>query len=76
MDRALLIDPDNLNMRYNFACALAKYLNDREGALNMLEYVLTRSKGAETPWCSTSRSGLSRSAPGTAGRSPSRGRTP
>ena len=23
MDRALLIDPDNLQMRYNFACALA-----------------------------------------------------
>jgi adenylate cyclase len=46
MDRALLIDPDNLNMRYNFACALAKYLDDREGALAMLEYSITRVQGA------------------------------
>ena len=23
MERAMLIDPDNLNMRYNFACMLA-----------------------------------------------------
>jgi adenylate cyclase len=30
MDRALLIDPDNLNMRYNFACTLARGLR-RQG---------------------------------------------
>jgi len=39
--RALLIDPDNLNMRYNFACFLA-YLGDKEGALSMLESILRR----------------------------------
>jgi len=36
MSRALLIDPENINSRYNFACALANYLNDTEGALEML----------------------------------------
>ncbi len=36
IDRAILIDPDNLTMRYNFACVLAAHLNDREGALKLL----------------------------------------
>jgi adenylate cyclase len=45
MERALLIDPDNLNMRYNFACALAK-VADREAALRMLESSLSRLKGS------------------------------
>jgi len=38
--RALLIDPDNLNMRYNFACFLAGHLGDKEGALSMLQSIL------------------------------------
>jgi len=37
IDRALLVDPDNLNMRYNFACVLAGNLGDKEGAIKMLE---------------------------------------
>src|SRR5437016_553991 len=36
MGRALLIDPENLAMRYNFVCALANHLNDKEAALEML----------------------------------------
>ena len=36
MDRAMLIDPDNFNMRYNFACAMSVYLKDKEAALDML----------------------------------------
>jgi adenylate cyclase len=36
MQRALLIDPDNFNMRYNFGCALCMYLQDKEAALDML----------------------------------------
>jgi adenylate cyclase len=36
MDRALLIDPENLTVRYNFACAMANNLNDKEAALEML----------------------------------------
>jgi len=36
MERALLVDPDNLTMRYNFVCALAKHLHDEDAALEML----------------------------------------
>jgi adenylate cyclase len=36
MRRALLINPENLSMRYNFVCALANHLNDKDGALEML----------------------------------------
>jgi adenylate cyclase len=36
MERALLIDPDNLTMRYNFVCALANFLHDKDAALEML----------------------------------------
>ena len=36
MERALLIDPSNFNMRYNFACAIGVYLKDKEAALDML----------------------------------------
>lgn len=36
MDRALLIDPENVTMRYNFVCALGNYLKDKEAALQML----------------------------------------
>ena len=35
MERALLIDPDNITMRYNFACALVNYLKDKDAALEM-----------------------------------------
>jgi adenylate cyclase len=37
MDRALLVDPDNLSMRYNFACSLAAFVGDKHGALRHLE---------------------------------------
>ena len=37
IERALLVDPDNLSMRYNFACTLASYLDDKDGALRHLE---------------------------------------
>src|SRR6476661_1890425 len=46
MERALLIDPDNLNMRYNFACSLARDLGDKEAALRMLDSSLSRIKGS------------------------------
>jgi adenylate cyclase len=41
IDRAILVDPDNLNMRYNFACVLAG-LGDKEEALKMLESAIGR----------------------------------
>ena len=41
IERALLIDPDNLNMRYNFACILAGYLSNTEAALSLLQSTLS-----------------------------------
>ena len=40
IERACLIDPDNVNMRYNFACALTLQLHDFEAALDLLATVL------------------------------------
>jgi len=40
ISRALLIDPENLTMRYTFACVLAGHLGDKEGALKMLDTTL------------------------------------
>ena len=42
MNRALLIDPDNMNMRYNFACTLLRQLKDSDTALEMLGPVFAR----------------------------------
>jgi adenylate cyclase len=39
ISRALLIDPDNMNARYNFACSLTTFLNDLDGALELLSPV-------------------------------------
>jgi adenylate cyclase len=36
ISRTLLIDPDNLTARYNFACTLTNYLNDLDSALELL----------------------------------------
>ena len=36
IDRALLIDPDNMNARYNFACSMTTYLNAPDSALKLL----------------------------------------
>jgi adenylate cyclase len=45
MSRALLIDPDNLNMRYNFACALSVHLQETQAAIDMLQPVLMNFAG-------------------------------
>ena len=37
IERALLVDPDNLSMHYNFACALAGFVGDSDAALRHLE---------------------------------------
>ncbi|MGH6875979.1 MAG: TIR domain-containing protein [Rhizomicrobium sp.] len=36
IDRAILVDPENLNMRYNFACALCVHLQDPDAVLDLL----------------------------------------
>jgi len=45
IERALLIDPDNLRMRYNFGCVLSAYLKERDAALDLLEPVLAQAGG-------------------------------
>ncbi|MGI8705300.1 MAG: TIR domain-containing protein [Sphingomicrobium sp.] len=37
IERALLLEPDNLSMRYNLACALIVDLHDTDAGLNVLE---------------------------------------
>jgi adenylate cyclase len=37
IDRGTLLDPDNVNMAYNFACTLASNFHDAEAALDLLE---------------------------------------
>lgn len=44
MERALLIDPENFKMRYNFACVLANYLREPDAALDLLEPALAEGK--------------------------------
>jgi adenylate cyclase len=36
MERALLVDPDNWSMRYNFGCMLSVRLHDKDAALEIL----------------------------------------
>lgn len=50
MERALLIDPDNFNMRYNFGCALCTYLKDKQAALDMLGPVFERITDSFLPY--------------------------
>jgi adenylate cyclase len=38
-ERALLLDPDNVNLRYNFACTLITDLRDYDAALDLLDVV-------------------------------------
>jgi adenylate cyclase len=42
INRALLIDPDNMHMRYNFACGLAGHLKDKNTALELLGTVFAK----------------------------------
>ena len=43
IERALLIDPDNLRMRYNFGCVLSAYLHERDESLDLLEPVFAQA---------------------------------
>jgi adenylate cyclase len=40
--RAMLIDPENVSMPYNFACVLANALNEPEAALDLIEPLFAR----------------------------------
>ncbi|HWU92686.1 MAG TPA: TIR domain-containing protein [Sphingomicrobium sp.] len=40
--RALLMDPDNLTMRWNLTCALSRHLNDADAAIDLLASFIGR----------------------------------
>src|SRR5438874_7109401 len=42
INRALLVDPDNMHMRYNFACGLARDRKGKEAALELLGPVFAK----------------------------------
>ena len=42
IDRALLISPDNIFMRYNFACTLMLQFGDKDAAIRLLEPLFPR----------------------------------
>ena len=44
IERAMLLDPDNNNMRFNFACVLACYMGDKQAAVSLLSTCLMRSR--------------------------------
>ena len=44
--RALLMDPDNLTMRWNLVCALAQSLGDKDGAIELLATFIDRAPPA------------------------------
>jgi adenylate cyclase len=48
--RAMLLDPDNLNMRYNFACTYVLDLGDHEAALDLLEPIFERVLAETVTW--------------------------
>ncbi|MEO8673948.1 MAG: adenylate/guanylate cyclase domain-containing protein [Casimicrobiaceae bacterium] len=52
-ERAVLLDPDNVNMRYNFACMYILDLHDDAAALDILESVLANVRIEALRWIRT-----------------------
>ena len=52
-ERAMLLDPDNVNMKYNFACMLVTDLHDYEAALDLLEPLFGRMRVDVMHWVKT-----------------------
>ena len=50
--RGRLVDPDNVNLHINFACALVR-LGDYDGALDLTEAVIDRSSEGSLIWLET-----------------------
>jgi adenylate cyclase len=50
IERAVLLDPDNLNMRYNLACTLIEVSHDDDAGLDMLAFVLERCLADVVNW--------------------------
>ncbi len=49
-ERALLLDPDNANLRYNFACTLTAELHDFDAALDLLAPALEAMRIEAINW--------------------------
>ena len=49
-NRALLLDPDNVNLRYNFACTLITGLHDVDAALELLAPAFERMRAEVVNW--------------------------
>jgi adenylate cyclase len=47
----MLIDPDNISMRYNLACLLGKTLGDADGAVEMLGPFLNAASRTQLGHC-------------------------
>jgi adenylate cyclase len=52
-ERAVLLDPDNLNMRYNLACVLIGQAHEVEAGVDMLGFVLERCVADTVNWMQT-----------------------
>jgi adenylate cyclase len=50
IERALLVDPDNVNMRYNLACTLINQAHDIEGGLDLLASFMERAHQEPINW--------------------------
>jgi adenylate cyclase len=48
--RAMLLDPDNMNMQYNFACALVLDLHDYDAALDLFDPILKKIRMDSVNW--------------------------
>ena len=53
IERATLLDPDNLNMRYNFACMMITSLQDKERALELLAPLFEIFRADSLNWMRT-----------------------
>jgi len=51
--RATLLDPDNVNMQYNFACMLVLDLHEYEAALDLLEPLFAKLRTEVMNWVKT-----------------------
>jgi adenylate cyclase len=57
IDRAVLVDPDNFLMRYNFACALAANPEEIDAVIELLDGVMKSGEGASfAKWAVTDSS--------------------
>jgi adenylate cyclase len=52
-ERAMLLDPDNINMKYNFACMLVTDLHDHDAALDLLEPLFVSMRLEVMHWVKT-----------------------